>query len=190
MELLIKNISKVIALNQSEFELFKKFWEIKKLKKDQYLLQKGQVCRHDAFVLDGALKAYFINPKTYKEEIMYFAIADWWATDLESFHTGAASDLNIQAVKPATIATISKSKFEELLLAIPKLERYFRIILQGHSSALQRRIYLRNACSAKERYHAFLYKYPEINRQIPQYLVASYLGMSAEMLSKIRSDTK
>lgn len=188
MDLLIDNVLRHINLSSGEIDAFRQYWIIRDLKKDEYLLQNGEICRYDAFVLKGSLKAYFINPKSFKEEIVFFAIDDWWATDLDSFHLSIPSTLNIQAISDTKIAQITKDKFEDLLRNIPKLERYFRVILQSNSSALIKRIYLRNAFSAKDRYRKFLEQYPQINRQIPQYLVASYLGMSAEMLSKIRSD--
>jgi len=188
MDLLVNNVLKIVDLSSEEIESFKHFWEIKELKKDEYLLYNGKVCRYDAFVLEGGLKGYFINPQSYREEIVFFSIADWWATDLESFHSRQPSTLNIQAITQSKVALITKDNFENLLQGIPKLERYFRIILQANASALNKRIYLRNAFSAKERYKQFVNQYPEICQQVPQYLIASYLGMSAEMLSKIRAN--
>lgn len=187
MDLLIENVQRVVTLNALKVELFKKFWEVRDLKKGEYLLYQGQVCRYDAFVLSGSLKGYFVNPTSYKEEVAFFAIEDWWATDLDSFHNMLPSMLNIQALEKTQVLQITKERFETLLCELPELERYFRVILQSYANALLKRIYLRNAISAKERYTKFLEQYPTINQKIPQYMIASYLGMSAEMLSKIRS---
>jgi len=150
-------------------------------------LEAGSICRYDAFVLEGSVKGYLVDPLTGKEDIVFLAIADWWASDLDSFHNQEPSTLNITAISPTTVALISRSAFQELLEKFPKLERYFRLILQNQTTALLRRIYFRNAQDAKSRYKAFLQKYPSLNAQIPQYLIASYLGISAEMLSKIRA---
>lgn len=187
MELLFENIKRYISLSEEEKNLISSFWTIKHLERGEHLLEEGSICRYDAFVLDGSLKGYIIDPVTGKEEIVFLAIADWWASDLESFHNKTASSLNITAISPATVALISRSSFDELLEKLPRLEKYFRIILQNYATALLRRIYFRNAQDAKSRYKAFLQKYPSLNAQIPQYLIASYLGISAEMLSKIRA---
>lgn len=187
MDLLIRNIENHFSLTPEEIQLISTFWDIKSLKRNEYLLRNDQVCRYDAFVLSGALKLFFINQDTGKEEIVSFAIRDWWASDLKSFHEQTPSDMNIQAIKPTSVAVITKSGFEDLLKTIPKLERYFRMILQSNVAAWTYRTYLRNALDAEQRYIHFLKRYPQINREIPQYLIASYLGMSAEMLSKIRA---
>jgi CRP/FNR family transcriptional regulator len=187
MELLLKNIARYISLSEEEKNLVSSFWIIKQLDRGEHLLEEGSICRYDAFVLDGSLKGYIIDQVTGKEEIVFLAIADWWASDLDSFHNQTASNLNIAAISPTTVALISHSSFNELLEKLPKLEKYFRIILQQHAAALLRRIYFRNAHDAKSRYKTFLQKYPSLNAQIPQYLIASYLGLSAEMLSKIRA---
>jgi CRP/FNR family transcriptional regulator len=190
MDLLFDNIRRYISLSEEEQNVISSFWIIKHLNRGEHLLEEGSVCRYDAFILDGSLKGYIVDPFTGKDEIVFLAIADWWASDLESFHNQNASSMNITAISPTTVALISRSSFDELLDRLPKLEKYFRIILQNHAAALQRRIYFRNALDAKSRYREFLEKYPSLNAQIPQYLIASYLGISAEMLSKIRAQKK
>lgn len=185
-ELLIGNIQRYISLSQDEKAIIHSICIIKHLPRGSHLLEEGAVCRYDAFVLDGSLKGYIVNSTSGKEEILFLAISDWWACDLESFHNQTASNMTITAITPTTVALISRSSFDELLEKLPKLEKYFRIILQNQAASLQRRIYFRNAQDATSRYKAFLQKYPSLNAQIPQYLIASYLGISAEMLSKIR----
>lgn len=187
MDLLFDNIRRYISLSAEEIHVISSFWTIKHLNRGEHLLEEGAICRYDSFVLDGSLKGYIIDPLTGREEIVFLAIADWWASDLESFHNQNASSLTITAISPTTVALISHSSFNDLLEKLPKLEKYFRIILQNQTTALLRRIYFRNAQDAKSRYRAFLQKYPSLNEQIPQYLIASYLGISAEMLSKIRA---
>ncbi|MBO9199406.1 MULTISPECIES: Crp/Fnr family transcriptional regulator [Niastella] len=187
MELLFKNISRYISLLEKERDLISSYWIVKHLERGEHLLEEGSICRYDAFVLEGSLKGYIIDPVSGKEEIIFLAISDWWASDLESFHNQTGSKMNITAISPTTVALISRSSFNELLEKLPKLERYFRIILQNYATALLMRMYFRNAQDAKSRYKAFLMKYPALNAQIPQYLIASYLGISAEMLSKIRA---
>jgi CRP/FNR family transcriptional regulator len=186
-DLLIANIQRYISLSEEEKNYIHSICIIKHLPRGSHLLEHGTVCRYDAFVLEGSLKGYMVNSTNGKEEILFLAIADWWACDLESFHNQTASSMSITAITPTTVALISRPSFDELLEKLPKLEKYFRIILQNHAVSLQRRIWFRNAHDAKSRYREFLQKYPSLNAQIPQYLIASYLGISAEMLSKIRA---
>jgi CRP/FNR family transcriptional regulator len=187
MELLFENIARYISLSEEEKNLLSQYWSVKQLNRGENLLVAGSICRYDAFVLEGSLKGYIIDPVTGNEEIVFLAIADWWASDLESFHHQSPGTLSITAISPTTVAIISHSSFNQLLESIPKLEKYFRLILQNHVTALLRRIHFRNVYDAKSRYREFLQKYPSLNAQIPQYLIASYLGISAEMLSKIRA---
>lgn len=186
-DLLIDNIQRHLPLSEEEKQFIQSICIIKHLPRGSHLLEEGTVCRYDAFVLAGSLKGYMVNGANGKEEILFLAIPDWWACDLESFHNQTASNMFITAITPATVALISRPSFDELLEKLPKLEKYFRIILQNHAVSLQRRIYFRNAHDAKSRYREFLQKYPSLNAQLPQYLIASYLGISAEMLSKIRA---
>ncbi|MGV3508014.1 MAG: Crp/Fnr family transcriptional regulator [Sphingobacteriaceae bacterium] len=183
---LIKNISKYVELNAEEKILFETFWTEKTFDKGDYLLRNGEVCRTDNFVVKGALKAFYINSESGKEEILYLAIDEWWATDIESFRKQQPSIYNIQAIEETTVLQIRFNSFQDMLTQIPKLERFFRIILENYLGSLQRRIVLNNVNSAEQRYFDFLERYPEIADRVPQYLIASYLGISAEFLSRIR----
>lgn len=187
---LIKTISKYVNLNSDEKNLFETFWTEKTLDKGDYLLRNGETCRTDNFVVQGALKAFFINSESGKEEILYFAIDDWWATDIESFQKQKPSIYNIQAIEETKLLQIRYNSFQEMLNRIPKLERFFRIILENYLGSLQRRIILNNVFDAEQRYSEFLESYPKITDKVPQYLIASYLGISAEFLSRIRKKHK
>lgn len=185
-EELIKSISKYIELSAEEERLIKTFWTGKTLKKGDYLLRNGDTCRTDNFVVNGALKAFYINPETGKEEILYFAIENWWATDIESFQKQKPSIYNIKAIANTNLLQISYDSFQEMLKRIPKLERFFRIILENYLGSLQKRIILNKALDAEQRYLGFLKDYPKISEKVPNYLIASYLGITAEFLSRIR----
>jgi CRP-like cAMP-binding protein len=183
---LTKSISEYIKLNSEEENLIKTFWTEKTLKKGDYLLRNGEICRTDNFVVNGTLKAFYINSKTGKEEIVYFAIENWWATDIESFQKQKPSIYNIQAIEKTTLLQIQYNSFQEMLGQIPTLERFFRIILENYLVSLQRRIILNNVLDAEQRYLDFLKHYPRIADKVPNYLIASYLGITAEFLSRIR----
>ncbi|WP_421807201.1 Crp/Fnr family transcriptional regulator [Flagellimonas sp.] len=183
---LITSISKYIVLSSDEARLIETFWTEKTLEKGDYLLRNGQTCRTDNFVVNGALKAFYINPETGKEEILYFAIENWWATDMDSLQKQRPSIYNIQAIENTTLLQISHDAFQEMLKQLPKLERFFRIILENYLGSLQKRIILNKTLDAEQRYLQFLKDYPAISQKVPNYLIASYLGISAEFLSRIR----
>lgn len=189
-EQLIESISKYVKLNSEEENLIETFWTEKILEKEDYLLKNGQTCRTDNFVVSGALKAFYINPETGKEEILYFAIENWWATDIESFQKQIPSIYNIQAIENTKLLQIHYDSFQEMLKRIPKLERFFRIILENYLGSLQRRIILNNVLDAEQRYSDFLKNYPTVSEKVPNYLIASYLGITAEFLSRIRKKMK
>lgn len=186
-ERLLKDIQTKIKLTEDEIETFQTYWRQKRVAKNEYLVRNGEVCKNDSFVVSGSFKAFYIHPDTGKEEVLFFAIEDWWATDLDSFTNQTSSNYSIQSLEKSVIQQISHQSFEQLLLAIPKLERYFRLILQGYIASIQKRIILTNAHSAEERYDKFLIQYPKMMQRIPQYLIASYLGITPEFLSKLRS---
>ena len=189
-EQLLKNISNHIQLSPEERNLFETFWIEKTLNKGDYLLRNGETCRTDNYVISGALKAFYINPENGKEEILYFAIDDWWASDIDSFQKQKPSIYNIQALDKTKLLQISHYSFKEMLVQIPKLEKYFRTILESYLGSLQRRIIQNNVHDAEQRYFEFIEKYPKIADKVPQYSIASYLGISAEFLSRIRQKPK
>lgn len=184
---LIHNIQSIISLTAREVELLSSFWKEKKLLKNEFLFRNGETCHYDSFVISGSLKAFYIHPDTGKEEILFFAIEDWWATDLDSFANKTPSIYNIQALEDSILLQIHFDSLEKLLGKVPKLERYFRLILQGYTTSIQKRIIQFNALTAEERYIEFTRKYPDIVRKVPQYLIASYLGITPEFLSRIRA---
>ena len=185
-EKLLNDIQAKIKLTTEEVGTLQTFWKQKRLAKNDYLVRNGEVCKYDSFVVSGSFKAFYIHPETGKEEILFFAIEDWWATDLDSFAHKTLSFYNIQALEESVIQQINRQSFEKLLSTIPKMERYFRLILQGYNSSIQKRIILTNAHSAEERYDYFQKKYPKLVQKIPQYMIASYLGITPEFLSKLR----
>lgn len=185
-ERLIHSISKYVQLNSGEENLIESFWTEKTLEKGEFLLRNGETCRTDNFVINGALKAFYINAETGKEEILYFAIENWWATDIESFQKQKPSIYNIQAIEKTELLQIRYDSFQEMLRQIPKLERFFRIILENYLGSLQKRIINNNVLDAEQRYLDFIENYPKISDKVPNYLIASYLGVTAEFLSRIR----
>jgi CRP-like cAMP-binding protein len=149
------------------------------------VVQNGNVCRYESFVLKGCLKTFYIDNEG-QEHIVQFAIENWWTADLSSFLTQTPACYNVLCLENCELAQITFPDLEELYLAIPKLERFFRIIIQKAYIAAQQRIVNNFSMAAKDRYVQFRKQYPEIDQRVPQYMIASYLGITKEFLSKIR----
>jgi CRP-like cAMP-binding protein len=158
----------------------------RKFLKGQYVVQNGDVCKNESFVLSGCLKAFYIDNEG-QEHIVMFAIENWWIADLGSFISQTPADLNVQCVENCELAQIHFNDLQQLYLDIPKLERFFRIIIQKAFVAAQKRIINNFTLPAGDRYLQFREQYPSIEQRVPQYMIASYLGITKEFLSKIRS---
>ena len=187
IERLSGKVRSVVRLSDEEANIFKLYWKERTINKHDFLVRNGEICRYDTYILNGTFKCYAINPDTGRHQINFLAIDDWWATDLSSFHNATASIYNIQALEDSLVLQITKDGFDSLVREIPSVETYFRIILQNYTVSLQRQIHRLTALSAFDRYTLFVEQYPEINHRVPQYLIASYLGISPELLSKIRT---
>ena len=158
----------------------------RKYLKGQYILQQGDSCKFLNFIISGTTKTFHID-KDGNEHIFRFAIENWWAADLPSFFNKEASNTNIQCLKNTEVVQISLKDLEELYLNISQLEHFFRILFQKVSITLEKRIITNLSLSAKEKYLLFTEEYPEFEKRIPQYMIASYLGVSKQYLSEIRN---
>jgi CRP-like cAMP-binding protein len=182
---ILNHIDSIVTLTAEEKEHFKTFFLEKKFRKKQYLAQQGEPCRHLIFVTEGALKAYTTDEKG-NNTIMQFAIEGWWITENNSFFTGCPSIYNIDAVENAHVLLLTRENYEKMLLEIPKMERYWRVIMEKRMIAMQRRITILLTYSLEDNYKRLLEVYPYISARFPQHLIASYLGTTAETLSRLR----
>ena len=176
---------KQIVLNPEEVELIKNYLTPKKLRRKQYLLQEGDVCKTIAFVEKGTLREYSIN-QNGAEHIIQFAIDGWTISDLFSFLTGEPATYNIDAIEDSELVLISKTAHEELLQRLHKYETYTRLQITGAYLAMQKRLNSINTLSLEERYLDFITLYPNIVQRVPQHMIASYMGLQPETLSRIR----
>lgn len=183
--LLYKNISRYISLSEEEFLQFAKPFEYKKFTKKDQVLREGDYCLFEGFVLNGCFKIYYLN-ENGSEQTLYFAIAGWWITDIDSLINHVPSILNIEALEDSEVLMISKKEKERLYETMPQIEKLFRMMNQQSSVALQRRILSLTGKTADKRYLEFLEKYPGLEQRLTQQQVASYLGITHEFLSKIR----
>ncbi|MBK1896456.1 Crp/Fnr family transcriptional regulator [Chryseobacterium paridis] len=187
-DVLYKNISKYAQLTENEFEIFAESFELREYKKKDLILKEGDYCLFEGFVLDGCFKIFFLNENGL-EQTLYFAVKDWWITDLDSFINNVPSTLSIEALEDSKVLLISKKQKLDLYEKLPVVERLFRIMNQQASIALQRRILSLMTKTADKRYIEFLQKYPGLEQRLTQQQIASYLGISHEFLSKIRKKT-
>jgi len=185
-ELLFQKFDEKISLTEEERQLSRSFFIAKKIRKRQYLLQEGDVCKYVAFVEKGLLRSYTISDKG-AEQIVQFAFEGWWISDQFSFLTGEPSQYNIDALEDSELLLLTKQAEEEMLERIPKFERYFRILLQNSLIATQKRLVNSLSLSAEERYNDLVKACPEtLPQRIPQHMLASFLGITPETLSRIR----
>jgi CRP-like cAMP-binding protein len=186
-DLFRKHIEKRTHLSDAEFKIVKTYFVPKKFRKKQFLLHEGDVCRHIGFVNSGCLREYTIDNKG-TEHIIQFAIEDWWVSDLNSFLSGESAEFNIEALQDSEILLLEKSARDNLLNECPKMERFFRILIESNHVANHKRIANSLSSSAEERYLKFIKTYPELFEQIPQNQIASYLGITPQSLSRIRKE--
>ena len=154
--------------------------------KDQYIVQQGDTCKSVNFIISGCTKTFYMD-KEGQEHIVMFSIEDWWTSDLGSFITQTPADFNVQCIENTQLIQFTHDNLEELYKQIPKLERLFRKIVERAFVASQKRIIRNFSLTAKERYQVFKETYPKIDQRVPQYMIASYLGVTKEFLSKIKS---
>ncbi len=184
-DLFFENFHKKAPLTGAEQEIIKKFLTPKKLRKKQYLLQEGDVCKSIAFVEKGALKAYSVD-ESGDESIIQFALEGWTISDLYSFLTGEPATYNIEALEDSELVLISKPAHEELLKTMPAYETYTRMQITGAYLAMQKRLTSVLSLSPEERYTNLTALYPDIVQRVPQHMIASYMGLKPETLSRVR----
>ena len=185
-ERLSQYINEHISLTEEEFKFCKTLFFPKKLRKRQYLLQEGDVCKYVSFIEKGMLRTYSVDEKG-NDHILSFSAEGWWTADLYSFFTDEPSLYNIEALEDCELLLLTKTSWDSLLEKVPAFERYFRIIIQNNLIAMQRRIMGSMSETAEEKYTKLVANSPDCIQRVPQHMIASYLGITRETLSRIRS---
>lgn len=178
-------ISSCLIFSEQELDEIENAFEKKIVPKKTMLLTAGKVCNLEGFIIKGCVKTYFID-KNGDEVILTIATENWWICDIISFEEQTESNMYIETIEDCELLILSPKSKMELIKKYPQLEKLFRLIVQRHLRTYQERLYGTNALTAEERYTDFLEKYPALPQRIPQLLIASYLGISAEFLSRIR----
>lgn len=181
------HITRCAPFSHSELELFHSKLKPRKFRKKTFLLSEGEICRFEAYIKKGCIKKYFID-NNGDEVILQFAVEDWWISDIASFAEQKPSKLFIETLEDSEVLTIDFESKEFLYKEVPHLERVFRLMLQRSYAVLENRLYSTVSNSAEERYLEFIKRYPTIPQRVPQQQIASYLGITPESLSRIKSN--
>ena len=185
MNAFLAYLKNYISLTPAEESILAEKLKHRKYLKGQYIVQEGDICRYQTFVAKGKTRTFYLDEQG-KEHIVMFGIENWWTGDLGSFITQKPADFNVQCLSNTEVIQISYQNTEQLYKDIPKIERFFRILIQNAYVNTQKRIVRNYSLSARERYILFCEEHPEIVQRVPQYMIASYLGITREFLSHIR----
>ena len=186
MAQILDNISKIITLTPEEQAFFLSKTETRHYKAKTILQNAGQVCKEGYFVNSGLLRSFNINDNIV-EHVLSFACEGWWISDMYSLLSQKPGNLFIEVLEDAEIVVLSKENQEQLYIEIPKLERFFRILTENSLVANQERLMDNLSLSAEERFEKFCKKYPTLIQKVPQKQIASYIGVTPEFFSKMKS---
>ena len=182
---ILQNISKHIRLDDNEISRFTSVLVRKEFKKNEIILKEGLQCNVINYVQQGALRAFHVD-QDIDENIVMFAINDWWITDMYSFVTGKPAIMNIDALEDTIVFQLHRDDLGHLYNSVPKFERFFRIVMQNAYIREQLRVIENLSMKAEDRYNNFLTKYPQFAQRLPLKQIASYLGITPEFLSVLR----
>ena len=186
MELILENIAKHVSLTTEEQAHFLSKTETHTYKAKTILLSAGEVCKHSYFVNSGILRSFNINDNIV-EHVLSFACEGWWMSDMYSYFSQKPGQLFIEVLEEAEIVSLSKENQEQLFHDIPKLERFFRILIENSLVANQQRLMDNLSLPAEERFEKFTRKYGTLVHKVPQKQIASFIGVTPEFFSKMKA---
>jgi CRP-like cAMP-binding protein len=187
-EIFKEYISQKTTLTEAEYAKIEAVCIYKKLRKRQYLLQEGDVWKYNAFITKGLVRFYSVD-ESGRENIVSFAKENWWTGDRASLLTGEPSKNNIDAIEDTELVLITKTNFDRLCLEIPALNDMVNAIINKSFITSQNRIHSAISFTAEKKYLDFVQKYPDLSLRVPQAMIASYLGITPETLSRVRKET-
>ena len=186
MQSILQNIAKHVSLTPEEETLFLYKTETKQFKAKSILLSAGEIATCTYFVNSGILRSFNINDNII-EHVLHFACEGWWIGDMYSYISGKPGNLFIEVLEDAEVVIISKENQQQLYQEIPKLERFFRILAENSLVSHQERLMDNLSLTAEERFEKFCSKYPTLIQKVPQKHIASYIGVTPEFFSKMKS---
>ena len=183
---LISYFENLLPLNEEEKSIVEEAFKERRVKRRQFILQEGDICKHHTFVVEGCFRMYMVDEKG-KEHNLQFAIENWWIADIGSFYSEEPSRLYIEALENSIVLQLKKEDQLKLFDDNPKFNRIFRVLTENALVSAQRRILQNISSTAEERYRDFLKRYPDFFNRISNVQIASYLGVTPEFLSIIRN---
>jgi CRP-like cAMP-binding protein len=183
---LIDHIQKKVSLSEEEAQEFISYFKLTKVKKRQFIIQPDFVAKHRNYVLQGAFMGYVVADAG-QEHIIQLAIEDWWISDYNSYIFQQPATMFVMALEDSVILQLDFASEQKLKSMNHKYETFFRITAERSFAGMQRRIISNLTKTAEERFHEFEDNYPQIANRFPQYVIASFLGMTTQYLSKLRN---
>lgn len=180
-----KYIRERADLTAAEMEAVRAVCIEKRLRKRQYLLQEGELCHHKCFITKGCLRQFRVS-ETGSEHILRFGIEHWWLSDRESYHSGKPSKSYIEALEDTEVIYVERADFSELKANIPNFRNMIEKLEATSFDASQNRIMNDLSYTAEQKYRDFMDLFPDLSRRVPLHMIASYLGVSRETLSRVR----
>jgi len=184
-QLLYQTLNTYTHISEDDYCFIETYLIKRHIKKKRTILNQGEVSRYLFFVLNGSLRSFTIDAAA-NEHIIQFAFEGHWVSDLSSFITQSPGEMVIEAIEDSEVLLLPHHELELLLEKIPALEKFFRHLYQRAYVALQKRVNMRDSTTAKERYQELISKHPNIAKRVPLLYIASYLGITAESLSRVR----
>lgn len=158
---------------------------IKKYKKGQLLVAEGSIYRKTHFIRQGVVIAYYVDLNGV-EHVVQIGIEGWWISDIQSYIAGGPARLNVEAMEDCEVYEFSVDQMEQLYQEVPAMTTYFLRITQNAFASFQNRVLANLSASAEDRYKAFIQKYPKLEQRLPQKIIASYIGVTPESLSRLK----
>lgn len=177
--------SRYIELSEKELKFFYGALEVKTFPSKELIVRQGELCKYNFFILEGITRSYY-HTSEGSEVTTQFALEDWWVTDTFGFFSDKPSFTSIEAIEPIKTLAITKRALENIYSQIPKFERAFRLIYQNMLVAIQQKDAYYMKLTAKEKYEVLMRDLPQLLQRVPQYKIASYIGVSPEYFSEIR----
>ena len=179
------HLQKRVTLTEDEQEDFSQSFKLMTVKKRQFIVQPGFVSKNRYYVVTGSFRAYVIGDEG-NEHTIQFAIDDWWITDYNSYIFQQPASMFVMALEDSTILQVSYESEQALKRKNPKFMEFFCVLAEGTAAYMARRVITNLTRTAEQRYEMFLSGYPQVVNRVPQYALASFLGMTTEYLSKLR----
>lgn len=184
-DLLLRNIRSFISITEHEWQFIASLVSERHFRKKEFITREGEVARFTNIIESGSARAYYIDSNG-QEHVIQLGIKGWWISDFASFTNQAPGLLYVEALEPTWVSSISYEHLQAIFEQVPAFERFYRLLIQKAYASFQNRVLENLSLDAEQRYLLFRQRYPDMDAVLPQKHVASYLGISAEFLSKIK----